>query len=97
MALQKEYTLPTGVTGNYWKVSSLEKKDYKTNILLVKVELYLNKQARDDDKHPLFSKQFNIKIDNVESETEREDIYNKLKEYKNIFSTDLFFDGALDV
>lgn len=97
MALQKEYTLPTGVTGNYWKVSSLENKDYKTNILLVKVELYLNKQARDNEKQPLFSKQFNIKIDNVESETEREDIYNKLKEYKNIFSTDLFFDDALDV
>ena len=97
MALQKEYTLSTGVTGNYWKISSLKNKDYKTGNCTVQVDLYLNEQARLDNKKPLLSNNFNIQLANLETETERQEIYEKLKEYKNILSTDLFFDGALDV
>lgn len=57
MAFQLENELPTGATGNYWRVNWLS-LDRGQNSATVIIGLYLSKDARDSGKQPLMEKTY---------------------------------------
>jgi hypothetical protein len=91
MALEKQITTQHGVVANYWKVDHIEIQ-YDQKTVFVKVNPYLNKSARDNDKRALDEVyESRPSFDNViASENIRENIYTELKKED-------FFSGATDV
>ncbi len=57
MALEKSFELPTGVSGNYWKITQAT-FDYLTSTLECIVKLYKDAAARAAGKEPLSQSQY---------------------------------------
>jgi len=93
MALQKSHTLPSDVSGNYWKVAQIT-FDAKAGILNALVELYKDQAARTAEKQPMLQ-QFHVFTGVTAAATEVEAnvvayVYEQLKLLAD-------FDSATDV
>lgn len=75
MALQKDYKYK-GITANYWKIWDYH-YEIDSDSTTVVLALYLNKEARDENKFNFLSK---IVIEEVKGEAIRSGLYQKLKE-----------------
>lgn len=101
MALQLSYELPTGISGDYWKINWVSmNRDSGLNIN-VQVMLYLSEAARIAGKQPLMTKNYTwfgsdaTDFDATQQDVAGENIiktaYDKLKSH-----TDQFFALATD-
>lgn len=81
MAIQKNKTLRTGVTGNYWKITH-ESYDRLAGTLSLTISLFLNKSASDAGASPLpCSKTFKVPVTKEEMTEDRTAMgYIKIKE-----------------
>lgn len=59
MPIQKEKTLPSGISGNYWRATSVS-VNLKHGTASIKVELF--KDATYKDAQPIFSKMVNLTV-----------------------------------
>lgn len=58
MAIEKDETLATGVSANYWKIDNMQiDKNGRAKVYL---GLYLNKSASDDGKQPLTTELYEL-------------------------------------
>jgi len=85
MALQLD-VLYKGIIADYWKIVSMV-PNYVHNYTQVQVNLYVNKDIRDDGDHNSLE-QYNFSLEGVD--LTRSDVYAALK-------SDPTFEGAIDV
>lgn len=82
MALLKTYEIESGVSGSYWKITKIE-IDFVRKISHVYIYMYLNKEARLENRDPLTVKDFEWIGDDFPFSDIKEDIrvmaYDKLK------------------
>lgn len=93
MAIQLTLELPTGVSGDYWRVTSLVLKRTVDTANIV-VALYKDQAARNADKDPLLTKSYQVEGATLEAleaaANPVEYSYNQLKELPE-------FDGYGDI
>lgn len=75
MALKKTKILSTGVSGEYWKIMSVDVQ--YPNTANVRLGLYLNKDARDSGKQPLLFEAFTLQF---VGEADRTQLYTLIKQ-----------------
>lgn len=89
MALQKDITLETGAIANYWRIGRIF-IDYNLKKITCYLELYVSKEARDDEKAPIYFSEMEADISLSVSGDIRQTIYNSLKVIPE-------FENAVDV
>lgn len=98
MALQKSFELQSGISGNYWRITSVGLNPaYRTADITIC--LYYNSNARENEKQVLWCKPYQINGDNYDTYVSPEvlDTKNPLKScYEYLKTTPEFFD-AVDV
>jgi hypothetical protein len=84
MAFELETTLPTGVSGNYWRLGFVQVVCNEDPYCTVSMDLYLNKQAKTDGKSLMERRNTNIPLMDIDASYSfdfRACIYNALKQY----------------
>lgn len=80
MALKKEFILPSGVKGDYWRISAII---FSPNVSLsVNTALYMDQKSRNDEKVEMFSTNVTLPLPSAE-ELEKNLVsycYSKMKE-----------------
>lgn len=84
MAFELETTLPTGVSGNYWRLGFVQVVCNDDPYCTVSMDLYLNKQAKTDGKAMMERRNTNIPLMDIDASFSfdfRACIYNALKQF----------------
>jgi len=98
MALQKTYEIPSGISGNYWKIMSISLEPiYK--IATINLCLYFNSDARENEKQVLWSKNYHIRGDDYMQyfATNILDTKNPIKSCYEYLKTTSEFSDSVDV
>lgn len=66
MAFELVHELPSGITGNYWKMSSALVSCNDTPLVLVYMDLYLSRDARNEGKTPITNEYFSFGLYEVD-------------------------------
>lgn len=66
MAFELVHELPSGITGNYWKMSSALVSCNDTPRVLVYMDLYLSREARNQGKTPITNEYFSLGLHEVD-------------------------------
>ena len=93
MAFELETTLPTGVSGNYWRLGFVQVVCNDDPYCTVSMDLYLNRQAKIDGKSLMERRNTNIPLMDIDASFSfdfRACIYNALKQFPE-------WAGAVDI
>ena len=93
MAFELETTLPTGVSGNYWRLGFVQVVCNDDPYCTVSMDLYLNRQAKIDGKSLMERRNTNIPLMDIDASFSfdfRACIYNALKQFPE-------WSGAIDI
>ena len=66
MAFELVHELPSGITGNYWKMSSALVSCNDAPMVLVYMDLYLSRDARNEGKTPITNEYFSFGLHEVD-------------------------------